>query len=109
MGVIVDEAAFFMYANRAEQTAEFIGICIDRYASAVRDVLGPGRGLHDDTLETRLLEMAAEAERTRAAIPSVGGRISAAIRSMTAETAEADQFVWQDGGFEEAAAAFSSC
>ena len=109
MGVIVDEAALSIYANRTEQYAGFIAACIDRYAAAVLGVLGPGQGLHDDVLEARLTEMAAEAENIRNAIPAAGEIISGCLRNMAAETAEADQFIWEDGGYEEAAAALHSC
>ncbi len=109
MDVIIDEAALSVYANRAEQYAVFLGTCIDRYAAAVRGVLGPGCGLHDETVEVRLLHMAGEAEQIRDAAVSAAESAGAQVRSLIAEAAEADRFVWRDMGFTEAGAVLAGC
>ena len=109
MNVIIDEAALSMYANRAEQYLLLVAGCAERYAAAVRSILGEGRGLFDTDITAGLLEAAEAMESLPAALAGLGEKLAAELRAEISETAAADCFAWQDGGFGQAAAAFSAC
>ena len=109
MSVVIDEAALSMYANRIEQYMFFTAMCAERYASAIRGILGEGQGLFDTEITAGLLKDVETMEALPGTLTALGEKLAAELRSEIAEAAAADCFVWEDGGFSEAAAILSAC
>ena len=105
MGVIIDEAGMLMYANHVERYTEFLGDCLDSCQAIVSEILGPGAGLYDMDITEKLTGMLQSLPASASSLRSAGKELAGNIRAAVAEAGEADQYTWQDGGFDRAAAA----